>query len=64
MPCPVCQTMLAPASSINEDELALLQNLPYVIVYPLRKNIRRKTRRNAIFHIYLHRPMDYSDLKN
>ena len=42
MPCPVCQTMLSAEVSANEDELALLQNLPYVIVYPLKKNIRRK----------------------
>ena len=42
MPCPVCQTMLAAASSINEDELALLQNLPYVIAYPLKKTLEEK----------------------
>lgn len=64
MPCPACLKMLSAASSLNEDELALLQNLPYVIVYPHKKNIRRKTCRNAIFHIYLHRPLDCYDLKN
>ncbi len=42
MPCPVCQTMLAAASSINEDELALLQNLPYVIAYPLKRTLEEK----------------------
>lgn len=42
MLCPVCQTMLAAASSINEDELALLQSLPYVIAYPLKRTLEEK----------------------
>ena len=42
MPCPVCQTMLSAASSLKEEELALLQNLPYVIAYPLRKTLEEK----------------------
>ena len=42
MPCPVCQTMLSAEVSANEDELALLQNLPYVIAYPLKKTLEEK----------------------
>ena len=42
MPCPVCQTMLSAKASVNEDELALLQNLPYVIAYPLKKTLEEK----------------------
>ena len=42
MLCPVCQTMLSATSSLNEDELALLQNLPYVIAYPLKKTLEEK----------------------
>jgi tetratricopeptide (TPR) repeat protein len=42
MPCPVCQTMLTAESSLNDEELALLQNLPYVIAYPLQKTLEEK----------------------
>jgi tetratricopeptide (TPR) repeat protein len=42
MPCPVCQTMLTAESSLNDVELALLQNLPYVIAYPLQKTLEEK----------------------
>ncbi len=42
MPCPVCQTMLSAKASVNEDELALLQNLPYVIAYPLKRTLEEK----------------------
>jgi len=42
MPCPVCQTMLSVASNLNEEDMALLQNLPYVIAYPLKKTLEEK----------------------
>jgi len=42
MPCPVCQTMLSAASNLNEEDMALLQNLPYVIAYPLKKTLEEK----------------------
>ena len=42
MPCPVCQTMLSAEVSANEDELALLQNLPYVIAFPLKRTLEEK----------------------
>ena len=43
MPCPFCQTLLTAASNINEDELALLQNLPYVTAYPIKKTLEENT---------------------
>jgi tetratricopeptide (TPR) repeat protein len=42
MPCPVCQTMLTADSSLNDEQLTLLQNLPYVIAYPLQKTLEEK----------------------
>jgi tetratricopeptide (TPR) repeat protein len=42
MPCPVCQTMLTAESILNEEHLELLQNLPYVIAYPLQKTLEEK----------------------
>jgi tetratricopeptide (TPR) repeat protein len=42
MPCPVCQNMLTAESSLNDEELTLLQNLPYVIAYPLQKTLEDK----------------------
>ncbi len=34
--------MLTADSSLNDEELALLQNLPYVIAYPLQKTLEEK----------------------
>ncbi len=34
--------MLSAASRLNEEDMALLQNLPYVIAYPLKKTLEEK----------------------
>ena len=42
MECPFCDAPLIEVVAFSEEETSLINNLPYVIAYPLQKTLKEK----------------------